>query len=227
MVEARATHAEASRAHDKRNPTRYDYLERMSAKNNTTFGSRWALYFYRYPDAPKCCLKPGVLLILKQPKFAELVAASAKGDMPDDVIADELCKIVGVRNLAAWDPAEASPWQCTQYADLRTLMRIIVENGDGLTLFMTDIEQEHGGGSPSFSSVWDAALCELCEDGTVRLVWRATAAGWRHGRDGRGFSRGQVCRHTRAPTHPGACMLLCVNLRRNMTREASTVRAFL
>jgi len=50
---------------------------------------------------------------------------------------------------------------------------------------MTDVENT----GQSYEHVWDAAVGKVCPDGTIQLVWSATAP---QGRNGRAFSRQQV-----------------------------------
>ena len=66
---------------------------------------------------------------------------------------------------------------------------------------MTDAE--HNG--QSFQDVWDAAVGKWCPDGTIKLVWSATAV---QGRSGRAFSREQVSADTCAHD-PGSCVSTC------------------
>ena len=123
--ERKEEHRAWYRDYDTRNPTMYDeYLARVNERNNTTITSRWGLHQHRYPDAPSRGPREGQLLVLKQPVFADLVAASATGAMSDDNIADSLCRIIGIRSLTKYDPAKASLWQRTTHADLLALMSI-------------------------------------------------------------------------------------------------------
>lgn len=66
---------------------------------------------------------------------------------------------------------------------------------------MTDVENK----GQDWQDVWDAAVGKVGPDGTIELVWSATAP---RGQNGRAFSRQQVsAADMRA--RPGSCVSTC------------------
>ena len=73
-VERQEEHRARWREEQSRNPN--EYLARKNAEYNTTFTSRWLLHRHLYPDYPSRGSREERLLVLKQPVWSELVAAS-------------------------------------------------------------------------------------------------------------------------------------------------------
>ena len=119
-VERQEEHRARWREEQSRNPN--EYLARKNAEYNTTFTSRWLLHRHLYPDYPSRGSREERLLVLKQPVWSELVAASATGALSDDDIAQSVCGIIGVRRLAL--PDKTSQWERTTHAGLLALMSI-------------------------------------------------------------------------------------------------------
>ena len=67
---------------------------------------------------------------------------------------------------------------------------------------MTDVENT----GQSYEHVWDAAVGKVCPDGTIQLVWSATAP---QGRNGRAFSRQQVSAADTCAHDPGSRVSTC------------------
>ena len=176
------------------------YLARWSAELGTTVTSSWKLQRIKtgYPNRAASVEQ---LRVLEQPEFAELVAASWTGRLSDADIANGVCCIVGLRDLTLWPPT--TPWEVKTHDGLCALLRI--ESGDESevgTLFMTDVENT----GQSYEHVWDAAVGKVGPDGTIQLVWSATAPqGW----NGRAFSRQQVSAADTCAHDPGSRVSTC------------------
>ena len=98
------------------------WLARVSAELGTTITSGYQLQRILSPKHPRCGSRAGQLLVLEQPVFAELVAASATGFLSDADIAGSVCGSVGLRDLDVWPPT--TPWELKAHDGLRALLRI-------------------------------------------------------------------------------------------------------
>lgn len=185
------------------------YLERMSAEYGVTITSFWKLHLIRHPDYPRRGSSDQQQRVLAQPEFAELLGAVSMGTLSDADISQSVCFIIGIRDLLDLqdEATEATPWERTTQTNLLALLRITDDeegsSGEDRTLLrMTDVEN-HG---QTWEDLWDAAVGVWMPDGTIKIVWSATAV---QGGEGRAFSRKQVSAADTCAHYPGPCVSRC------------------